>query len=416
MTRNWSVALALLGLAACAGGTETPPAIPRTAAVTSASAWSGAEVMVVSPSFTGVDSLPVVTVEGAMAQTRRVSAGTVAVRLPSLPGTYRISVHFHAGDTTLAGTVTTAGGFNGILQGPPNDATMFAWPDPNGATVLDYKSTLLNLSSGATSSLPVADSLADATCLLQGPGPAAGGGVVVGGAPNCLWRVAMPDGSIADSMPSSGDQYAVYFGPGRWLGWANGPGWFSRTSQSFQPIVQWGAPPVVVSAGTDWAVPLHGVGSGGIPVFNTHTMSVAYTIPGINDAGGAFSPQGDTLFLFTRDPTTLYRLLVLRASDGSVLAADSTTVYASEPFMALDPSRPWLYVWGSAGPPSAPVVTVIDRRSMQVVTQLLIPAASWVAPPPNTHTYTLFVDATARRLYLHEEYQSGRILVYDLLP
>src|SRR5512135_698574 len=108
----------LLVAVACSSDVTNPPANPVVAAPLSAQ-WSGGEFPLLSPSFTGVDSLPKVLAGSIQLAVRR-SGDTVYATMPDTNGAITLTVQLRDGGAASVGA--TAYGFESRSLAPAVDA------------------------------------------------------------------------------------------------------------------------------------------------------------------------------------------------------------------------------------------------------------------------------------------------------
>lgn len=449
-------ALAALGtLIACRSdqpvGLHTSPPVPRLAVVPQ---WAGGEVRIIDAAFSGVATLPTVTAGSESLSVRRVDDSTLSARMPAFSGSYVIKIQGASYVATL-GPITLFG-YRDELLGPYMSG-LAAWVNPGaGGDPIVFSSgdsggVLVDLSTNTVMGT-VPDSITSPDCA-QSPGASyRGAGYFalqgkVGG--TCVspisWQV-YPSLVRADTSPISGVQWYVIaeVASKRWFSDVNNHSYVydcstACTSRSW--LDPSGPTAVLIGAGNSrftWMVQNY-PGSGSLAaVLNSTALDTAYTMPAVGSLlSAAFSIGGDTMFTFAED-TALeaggyhgFSMLALRASDGTVLhraPLDTVGFGFARPSswvsgMALDPTRPWLYLLAGVDHDSlfTPALVVVDRGSWSVIgvayaSNLSTDAfntlrfnSAAVIPDPTTHT--VFVVGTYYGYNIHQAH--GVILRFD---
>lgn len=409
--------LALL-LAACREPAWAPPE-PVPVSLLTPDVWSGSEAVLASAAFTRDRGLPVVVLNADTLAVRRLDDTTVAAQLPDLPGTQ--SLHVLALDVLdfpiaieLRGFESAGSGpiLSGRLQVLPRGPPTVVGTGVRGAVVWNLQSTITT---------PLPDSLHDPMCA-EGVGLSYAG---VALRPNCTysdrwwsWRVRPALELVDDSL--CGGYYgdiAFELGPGRGLRMA--PYEVSRSYRdsltcSLSHLVWASASDVIISPRGDRAVIIaQGYGSRhyldpanaplGMPVLDVEAGRIAYEVASLHGpSGAAFSNEGDTLFAVGRDDSGRQQvLLALRAADGRLLRRQFLEPHTSQA-IAVDPTRPWVYVSVSAcaEPDVRTELLVFDRRSLALLARLGVPdgaSAFACGEPDETH---IVPSPAEQRVYL----------------
>ena len=431
---RWLQASALAALAACAETPQAPPEMPADIRVLDRFAFPGGEARVVSAAFLAAPP-DTVFADSVAVQGWSLADSTLTVRIPDALGPHTLHARW-LGIALPLGTVQVVG-FRDARIGPAGGPDVIAWGAPGAPAVLANGDSLLQLVDLATGTVRTTfpDSIHWVGCMWV-PGPTTQAGVfVLGGKVSTpggpcgrhrAWRL-WPTVALVDSAPTTEIGYysAAQSAPTTWIllvhheiiVYAAGSrtdewGWGSADALRMSPR----GDRVAVLGGGSFA------NASALPVFAAHTGAVAYRVEAIrSDGGGAtFSDDGDTLWAAGTDSATgTWRLFSLESATGRVLAESDTLRWDSDD-IALDPSRPYLYVAGTYFPTKnltcpIPMVRVFDRRSLRLVSTLL-PASGtpcvWLGQPQR-----LLVDPWTHRLY--EVGGDGDRLIfytYDLLP
>ncbi|HTT68673.1 MAG TPA: hypothetical protein VMF70_11630 [Gemmatimonadales bacterium] len=416
-----------------------------------ADAWSGGIVLLGSRSFTGPDSVPVVTVGNDTLVVQRRGVDSVLVQLPDTDGAISLVVRLRAGGH--ANVLVSVHGFASVRPGPPLEvnAQLYPWPDAGNPTALaiqDGRLVLLNLASltvsaplapdtglfchttdyGSFAPVPSATVPGLVTALTSCPGGAGYGRV--------LAVPISPAAAPPDTSPLTAAEVGVHLSRGKWLV-SNGHAGlvvYARTdSVTFSQTAPNGfeAFGAVVSPRGDRVVPtftLCGTVTG-LPVYDA-AGAVAYRIANIPCASGpaTFTEAGDTLYVSGVDSLYAEVLLAVDATTGSILARairspDTLYIRASPTAgLAADPLRPFLY---AAGWRDGPVLDVLDRGTLQSVASLRPPASVTAgldsrANPLMGYPWTIVMNPIARRLYVVPTNKSATpepyVFEYELMP
>ncbi len=425
----------LLGvvLAACITDpiTTTDPIV-----AVAADTWSGGWLDLSSPSFTGANSLPIVTMGADTLDTRSLGADAVQVLVPDTNGTVTMAVGLRAGGRTVVqvrvhGAITAG-------DGPSLDpgGELVPWPGNGNPTALgfrDHHLVVVDLRSG-TVSQPLTPDTALGCWENWLPIPAADdpGLVTVAqtftaGPCSLLAIPATSSAAPPDTGPNLGGYSAVHLGRGKWLVADKGDtlavytrlgsGGFSRSTA----WSNWGyGMGFTVSPRGDRVLPTNFYenwsDANGIPVFDVASARLAYAVNLTVSQAAAFTADGDTL-LVAGDSADLYLLLSVDAATGVPFAR--AVLPNSGQSVAVDPARPWVYVAlvADTGPPA---VEVLDRATLRQVA-VLRPSRSLVASFPSPMSWYAFFptfvsDLGARRLYLTFMTVPNYVVEYELMP
>jgi hypothetical protein len=224
-----------------------------------------------------------------------------------------------------------------------------------------------------------------------------------------VWSYATNGGMVAtDSLYWLGS-FSAYVGNSAWISWVNHAYQRYQVGQPSQLLAYVEGNRATLSPRGDRLAPVDGWVDPalGVPVFDVAGAPVAFHLPGAAAMGSDFSAGGDTLFMALGAGHGIggTRIVAADASTGAIFSSSDSL--GAEDFEGLlaDPSAPWLYYMRPAE------VTVLDRRTMKVVARL-----GYQRVPPNLNTwYYMFLDATARRLYVYET-RNGTVYEFSLLP
>lgn len=425
------VAALLLGLPACMAERVTiPPALTF-----APDAWSGGTLMLRSPLFRGVDSLPIVMVGAATLAVRSAWPDSVLVALPDTDGMIALSIRLVSGDATMDSVRVHGFVSLATAPGPAVDA-IAPWPR-GGATALGFQGgrlVLLDYRLGTSTPLTPDTGLGHGCQQVPVPSATEEGLVaiasLIGGGGNsstCAPLIAVPVAPSA-AAPDTGPQPysiwpAMHLKRGHWLVSfkydfrifrRDAPGAFTELLRNVACSQPEG---FTISPRRDRIVPVGCYAAAGVPVFDPRTPGVAYVLAALQyTETGDFSDAGDTLFQVGGDTLGLHGLFAIDAATGHVLAANSFEVYAYD--VRLDPGGKWIYVAGAAGGTSGPpIVAVYDRSTLARVATLREPAGTISVPVLRGDLEILF-DAAGRRLYLalNDTRNPVQVLQFDLMP
>jgi len=394
--------------------------------------WAGADIVLTSASFTGVDTLPLVLVGDDTLTPRYAPPDSLRVAAPDSQGTYEVRVWFRARPLPLPyGAITVQGGYSGYRDVPSIGGYPLLWPGgglpkfligvPDGLALVDPRSS--------TTVRVLPDSIFDQYCF-NGPGPAPDGRVTVSRSlPNweCgpLVSVQLANPTLAPApgpRRCTGCRFAAQLGPDRWLVFFHHgfESWYRDSTGAWTGTLYWYGEPhdVAVSRRVDRAVPLGANSRGlGTPVFTSASAGPAYVLSQFGEVSAAqFTDDGDTLYVVAWPADTAGGagplLAVLRAADGAVLR--SAPAWGGD-HLVLDPVRPFLYLAGYEGS-WYQAVQVVDRATLKPVTTLRAPDD--LRSPGNLYP---MLSAAERKLYLVDTCPwclagySARIFAFDLL-
>jgi hypothetical protein len=369
----------LVAQAACLEPAGAPPD-PVPVALLTPDVWSGGEAVLTSAAFTAARGLPVVLLNDDTQVVRRLDDTTVAARLPDLPGTQSLRVL--APDVLDLPIAIELRGFESAGWGPLMGGRVQplpGWP-PSVVGSGVSEAVVWNLQSTITLALP--DSLHDPSCSRGvGPSYAVSGVALVarcdvtsGNGRWWSWRLRPSVQLLEDSLCATG-HFVAEMAPGREVSvGTTGVSVSVRDGLTCaENLLQLGGTyDVVISPRGDRAVIIRFSNSlSGVTVLDVETGQVVYEVAQIRgNSAAAFSAEGETLFVAGGDAAGQQVLLALRAADGQLLRAallplDSWAI-------ALDPSRPWLYVNGYQ-PGYRGQVLVFDRDSLALLATVGVP-------------------------------------------
>ena len=391
-----------------------------------------------SAAFTGADSLPRFLLGDSLLSASRLESLSVRVALPETTGTVTLRVVFHNGRAQPAVTVTVGGRlarwFEGAhLSGIPvrvPGTTRLLGNGEHGLVWFDV------LTGAASPALP--DSAHEPICGYS-PGLSLVPGVVIGSRhPNppptydaCrtyAWQVA-PTLAVVDSVPTYGAWALTYTGPGRWI---VGQKHYTYACDSLACTnlghLEQPEEFVVSPDGSRLFPELASVASddAGTPVYDATHGTIAYRLSRLATLNGVgFSENGDTAFVIGIGPASTYDTLYAFAIDpltGAVFR-EGRLPYGYPELIAVDQNRPWLYMVDDdgSGIRAAPVLRVIDRRTLRQVAVLRGPAGT---PGINTaNTMFPVISLGERRLYVvgtpnwsGPATSPSDVFVFELLP
>lgn len=401
-----TVAALVLG---CRGESTSPY---HTITLSASEAWAGSPVVLTSPAFTGLDTLPVRVFTGANELIFiPLGATKIAVLMPQNDGAYALDVELHGGDILRTDHIRVHG-FLGAAPGPPvsgrvQPAYGYARPAAIGYGPIG-RLTLFNPTTGTTAPLGAVLDVGFGDACLPGVMPAAANPSIITlgrrTTANVCAVLAANVGTTVTVLDSSrfqgGDIYpSMYLGGGRWiLGRqgsmvvVTGPASSYALPCDVLDIVAAPSPGIAV-------VPVACDNQGGVPIID-RTSGLPQLVLGnvrqINAA--AFSPAGDTLYYagLTNEASPQTMLFAADPVTGTVLDAAPIPALRASVDMTADPNGRWLYLVD--GDPSADSVEVkvFDRATLDY-------AAIWHAPnltiPGGLGLWRLIVGAD-RVLYL----------------
>lgn len=401
----------LLLVAACSSDITNPVVTEP-----SASAWSGSSFALLSASFHGIDSLPLVMV-GAETLAVRRSADSVLATLPDTNGTITLTVRLHGGGQATADVHVY--GFRGTSTGPAFDNGWGIRWSFRGPTMLlgivNGRLISFDVATGSTIAASNDTGLSGSSWPLATPSLLDTGLVAVPTGSGKPWIAAAFHGAsaVSDTGPGVGVVgWYVHLARGLWLVQGEWQWTATATGSGFvngatvlgcrQPLN------IAVSPRRDRLVfeYCRAVGPDSTPVFDGLTGAVAFRA-GRGSGGATFSPGGDTLFLTTNPAYGSDTLRILNATTGAPFAMIAIPSGAAGGIV-LDPAHPLLYL--SQGQD----VFVYDRATLQLVATLRgRPLAG------SQFDTDLFIDPAARRLYAVGKATGvapAQINQFDLMP
>jgi len=421
----------LAALVACTEPAWAPPE-PVPVALLTPDVWSGGEAVLASAAFTAARGLPVVLLNGDTLVVRRLDDTTVAARLPDLPGTQALRVL--APDILDLPIAIELRRFENAAWGPLLGGRVQVFPGGPPSVVGSGPATavLWNLQSGVAGPLP--DSMHDPFCSRRGVGPSYAGVALVS---DCAltfpwrahwwsWRLRPGFAMVDDSLCGDGG-FVAELAPGRTVSELSG---LRSDAGLGSPISVWvrdslgcsetrfetdhdgpAIGDVVISPRGDRAV-IHALprGGTGMPVLDVATGRIAYELSDPFLSRAAFSADGDTLFV-ARNPAENtgggYVLLALRAVDGQPLRSVALPLFRTSA-IALDPSRPCLYVVGTVGSFEEPHgrLLVFDRDSLALRAMVAVPDSVDVPWLVSTHAVRIVPSPLEQRVYVVWTYTS----------
>ena len=419
---NRAVIFLLLLVACQADDTQQP----LTVVVQEQDVWSGGEVVLASPDFTGADTIPLVIANHDTLAVRSLGAAQIAARLVGGPGSQELEVRLHDGRGASGIMVTAHGGFAAVASGP-SIKTLLPWPGRYGHNVVAAEQfnvdsgglLLIDLTSPGSFTAPLSKSFASVGCQYLGAGPSADGGFVMAGGGCDTVRVWLRDNA---GMLVAGSKLGG-FGQGSFYAYLGNGVWLKGTSQRMIRVegmssidLRVTANSVLISPRGDRVVPSGTNLSGGIPVFSVPGAAEVFSVPGQGLFGMDFSEGGDTLFAGMTDQ---YRgqfvVTAVNATTGAVLAASDTIPSVGEPVLAAEPRRGWLY-FVTSDADGLPEVHVLEKTTLRELTVLRLPASATIGiADPRHWSYEVVLDAPARRLHVVEMY-NGRYYSFDVMP
>lgn len=388
-------------------------------------AWSGGTLVLRSSAFRGGDALPTVMAGADTLGVRSYGSDSVLVQLPDTNGWLALVVRLSGGRSVRAGSVRVHG-FSDARAGPDVDGAIYPWPGSGAPTALAIQNgrlVKLDFRFNVAGVLLPDTGLNRGQCLRGAPMPSAAnpGLIVISPGPGCGPMIAVPliPGIAApDTGPPPSYWPAAHLGRGRWL--VNYKYWFQIVTRS--PAGGFVSGPQIpasqpfgfaVSPQGDRVVPVGCYGyDTGVPVFDPAIPGVAYYL-GQQTGGAAFSAEGDTLFVIVGD-----ELQAVDATSGTVRRrAPIRTNYPRDAGVALDPSRPLVYVAGEWG--DRPFVEVFDRATLALVSTLRaptgLPELTWFLYGASQDV--LVLSAAERQLYfVLNSWASTYLLRFELMP
>lgn len=383
--------------------TEHPRPEPQTFRTT-VDVWSGSEIVVTSAGFASIASLPAVLLDNQPLSVRRVDDTTLAAAVSDNPGPHSLRVVAQDFDTRAV-TVQLRG-FATRIEGPllsgrtePGLDTRYLFG--SGPTGLRRWNIRTN------KAIELGDTLHAVSCTRGvGPGPNVGDLVLESSGCNSgrwlVWHTE-PLYPMADTAAGMTMHFVAVLKPGRWV--VARINEFSINACDATACTSASIPATAIidvarSPRDDRAALLSGsIGdslTSGVPVVDVDLGVVGYRVAALRSAqGGAFSSDGDTLYL-AGHATTGFALVALTAYDGRALATRQLDFAPCT--VGLDQARPWLYVAGVSISGTS-VLEVFDRRTMDPITTLHVSDAVGFGEDlcrimPNPVEHRLYVATT----------------------
>jgi hypothetical protein len=145
-------------------------------------------------------------------------------------------------------------------------------------------------------------------------------------------------------------------------------------------------------------------GGTGMPVLDVATGRIAYELGDelgdFFDSRAVFSADGDTLFV-AENRAAGYELRALRAMDGQPLRSVALPLFQTSA-IAVDPSRPWLYVVGTVSSFEEPHwrLLVFDRDSLALRASVVVPDSVDLPWLWGTHGVRIVPSPAEQRVYV----------------
>lgn len=412
-----------------AGCLEVPEAPPQLDVRLSATtAWSGGTVQLVSPSFARLKS-PAVTIGSSSAPVTVIDDSTISVSLPQTTGSFDVWVSAGGGRTEVG--LLRLVGFRDTYPGPVFSGTPY-WLVPGGPPLLigegDHGGAILDVAHNTALQI-TPDSIHSPDCAITvGPTYAQGTWVFTGSntGGGCRYPRAWAIGpsyalTAADSLGAQRNSEAWWVmaqpGPQRWVfDWNNNmylidcsiPACSFNSRGDGNNVSR-----ILVSPKSGRFLMLPSYPPRHTVVYDAARMDTAYTLPR-TEGSGAFSFDGDTLFLLGYDSGGLAHIEARVASTGQLgydLALSSLGVSTvGDLDVAVDPLRPWLYIAltasdqisysGTSEETVVPVLVVVDRNTWRVVG--VAPGGPMVLPVNGGYQGTLVPSPTEKAIYIVE--------------
>ncbi len=423
--------LAVLVLAACAADRVTTTDLVIDAPT---AAWAGGTTPMHSARCVGADTLPVVMVAAETLAVARGGPDTVLITLPDTTGPLTLTVRLHDGGTALWG-ITLYGRVE-VFQSPVANfgaiPVAFGWPGPGEPTALalrDGRLVLVDYHAKSARELTPDTDLWAGCAVVPEPQPSAWDRRLITVPPGCRLITTVPISPLApapDTLPRVPGLTQIHLSPGNWLVSYKSRGLYLVTRSPDGSFAE-----TLLIPGTQVLGP-YAISPRGDRVIATETRygliavdprvpALAFYLTDISEMGGAaFSPEGDTIFAAGLWRSGGAKLLAVDATSGAILR-ETAIGYWDTQVVAVDPTRPWLYLVGedSVGGAWAVSLLVYDRASFAVVARLRIPASKL---PSYTHfpyaaLYNAVVDPFRREIYVTlNQWIEPTVARFSLIP
>lgn len=416
----------LLTLAACSDSSE-PAAPPPEFVVSPASQWAGGTVLVRSPFFDGLDSLPTITAAGIEMVTARIDDSTLSVTLPTLP-TQTAAIEVIDGTTSYLVDSMGIVGYRGRTDASPaamGNPVVVATPGgPIGIGVLNPQPP-----GGAIVLVDLALAQAE---VVTGVGPVnewwRGVGVTYDPARFILrdstgtvgeWQVH-PTLIRTDTVPSAvwstlngGD--VARLSASVWLHWGPHSAAVYHDSVLHSTWVVEDPWAIKGSILADRALLSAWYPAGDARAFDLSAGDPVFDLPLTSIGGAVFTGDAGILYAAGGGAANNESLVTVNAASGAVVRLvplpPSGRVFA----VALDATEQRIFVMVERG--NVPEILVFDASSMDLVGRLL-PDPGAACDCPGGLDAAGIVDASTSMLYVmgHDMPASTVIWKFDLLP
>jgi hypothetical protein len=413
----------LLILAACSDSSE-PTVVPPTFAVTPASQWAGGTVLVRSPFFDGLDSLPPVTAAGIEMVVTRVDDSTVSATLPSIPTqTAAVEVidgatHYLVDSVGIVGfrekttALPMAIGNPVLLQtaeGPIGIAGLYPGQPPGGIGLVNLRLAQTEVVSG----LRPLDAM-----MLRGVGASYRPGTFIlwdSTATAGEWQL-LPTLAFIDTVPTAAqnvlNRNVARLSETVWL----------VTHNHYTAVLRLGAPTIEFQFEDPYAFHLSVpadralMSGGGSMVLRMSTGDTLYRLPLTLTYGAAFSANGSTLYATGWLPSAgSDGVVALDAATGALQASAALPPSSSRAFgLALTAGETRLLILRQVG--YVPEILVYDIGTMSLVGRLLAPESADCGCVGWLDAAVIADDATSTAYVLGWGHNSTVVWAFDMLP
>jgi len=425
--RQTALVLVVAVAAGCHEVAEAPPELDVRLSATTA--WSGGTVQVVSPNFAHLKSSPTVYVGSTPVPVTSVNDSTIEIALPRATGSFDVWVSVGGARQDIG--VLGLAGFRATYPGPVFSGTPY-WLVPGGPPLLigegDHGAAIMDV--GHNTALQITpDSVHSPDCAITvGPSYAASTWVFTGSnaGGGCRYPRAWTLGASysltpADSVGTQPNSEAWWVmaqpGPQRWVfDWNNN----MYLIDCSIPVCsfKWrgdgnNVSRIHLSPKSDRFLMLPSFPPRRTVVYDATRMDTAYTLPW-TEGSGAFSFDGDTLFLLGYDSTGVAHVQACAASTGQighdlVLSFPGLSI-VGDLDVAVDPLGSWLYIAltasdqisysGTSEETVVPVLVVVDRNTWRVVG--VAPGGPMVLPVNGGYQGTLVPSPSEKTIYIVE--------------